>query len=225
MSIRHEHPYSPFIPEKCTKLIVGTIPPPRFSKGEIDQSDVDFCYGSRFGLLWPILERIFDFPLAYENTAEAIEQRKQLLVKNRIGICDMVQSCTRERMEASDMGMKEIRLRNLKRVLEKYNDIETLLFMGGNSKNGPEYLFKRHARENDLKLILKRSESPRINELDISDRKIKCVSLISPSSAANRAIGGHPLYKAKRAGDKNYTTLDFRLEQYQPFFELEVEEL
>jgi hypothetical protein len=121
-------------------------------------------------------------------------------------------------MEASDMGMKEIRLRNLKRILEKHNDIETLLFMGGNSKNGPEYLFKRHARENDLKLILKRSESPRINELDISDRKIKCVSLISPSSAANRAIGGHPHYKAKRAADKNYTTLDFRLEQYQAFF-------
>lgn len=218
MSFRHEHPYPPFIPEKCKKLIVGTIPPPRFSTREIDKSDVDFCYGSRFGLLWPILERIFDFNLIYENTAQAIEQRKQLLARNRIGICDMVESCKRERMEASDLGMKEIRLRNLKGILEKHNEIEMLLFMGGNSKNGPEYLFKRHATENNLALILKEPRSPRINELHLSGRRISCVSLISPSSAANRAIGGHPIYKAKRAAQKDYTTLDFRLEQYQPFF-------
>ena len=179
---------------------------------------MDFCYGSRFGLLWPILERIFDYNLAYENTAQAIEQRKQLLTRNGIGICDMVDFCIRDRMEASDLGMKEIKLRNLKRILETHADIEMLLFMGGNSKNGPEYLFKRHARENDLKMILKQSESPRISELDMGSRKIKCVSLISPSSAANRSIGGHPLFKAKRAADKNYTTLDFRVEQYQSFF-------
>jgi G:T/U-mismatch repair DNA glycosylase len=218
MSFRHQHPYQPFIPENCKKLIVGTIPPPRFSGGEIDISDVDFCYGSRFGLLWPILEQVFDCRLDYENTRRAIEQRKQMLVKNRIGICDMLESCTRQRMEASDQGMKDIRLRDLKRILEEHSEMEMLLFMGGNSKNGPEYLFKRHAKENGLKMILKRSESPRINELYFSGRKISCISLISPSSAANRAIGGHNLYKAKRNADRNYTTLDFRIEQYQPFF-------
>ncbi len=218
MSYRHEHPYPPFIPETCRKLIVGTIPPPRFSTGEIDQNDVDFCYGSRFGLLWPILERIFDFSLDYENTARAIEQRKQLLARNHIGICDMVESCTRERMEASDVGMKEIRLRNLTRILEKHNKIEMLLFMGGNSKNGPEFLFKRHVKDNGMAIRLKDAGSPRVNELDLNGRKIKCVSLISPSSAANRAIGGHPIYKAKRSADKSYTTLDFRFEQYHPFF-------
>ncbi len=218
MSFRHKHPYPPFIPENCKKLIVGTIPPPRFSTGKIDDSDVDFCYGSRFGLLWPILERIFDYRLEYENTSGAIEQRKQLLVKNRIGICDMVDSCTRQNMDASDQGMKDIRLRDLKGILEKHSEVEMLLFMGGNSKNGPEYLFKRHAKENELKVTLKRSESPRMNELRLYGRKISCISLISPSSAANRAIGGHPLYKAKRKAERNYTTLDFRIEQYQPFF-------
>jgi G:T/U-mismatch repair DNA glycosylase len=218
MSFRHHHPYSPFIPEKSTKLIVGTIPPPRFSTGDIDQSDVDFSYGSRFGLLWPILERIFDVNLAYENTARAIDQRKQLLVRNRIGICDMVESCVRDRMDASDLGMKEIRLRNLKAILQRHKEVDMLLFMGGNSKNGPEYLFKRHAREKDLNLILKKSESPRINQFDLEGRNIQCVSLISPSSAANRSIGGHPVYKSKKSQDKSYTTLDFRFEQYHPFF-------
>lgn len=220
MSFRHEHPYPPFVPENCKKLIVGTIPPPRFSTGEIDERDVDFCYGSRFGLLWPILEHIFDFDLDYENTTRAIEQRKQLLLKNRIGICDIVESCTRDRMEASDLGMKKIRVRNLKGILERHTKIEMLLFMGGNSKNGPEYLSKRHLKQNDLSMTLKDSSSPRINEINLSGRKIECISLISPSSAANRAIGGHPQYKWRKAANNDYTTLDFRVEQYRPFFVL-----
>ena len=94
------------MPKDAEKLIVGTIPPPRFSTGGLFEQDVDFCYGSKYGLLWPILERLFESDLDFENTARAIEQRKQLLTKNRIGICDMVESCEREREEASDLGMK-----------------------------------------------------------------------------------------------------------------------
>ena len=43
---KHQHPYKPFIPEGTTKLIVGTLPPPRFSFGELKKDDVNFCYGS-----------------------------------------------------------------------------------------------------------------------------------------------------------------------------------
>ena len=82
----HQHPYPPFIPENATKLIVGTIPPPRFSSGDLFTEDVDFCYGSKFGLLWPILDRIFDLNLRYENTNQAILQRKKFLIQHKIGI-------------------------------------------------------------------------------------------------------------------------------------------
>ena len=219
MSFRHKHPYAPFLPDKCQKLIVGTIPPPRFSTGKLYDDDVDFCYGSRFGLLWPILEQIFETELDYENTARAIEQRKKLLAENRIGICDMVESCTRDRMEASDLGMQEIRLRNLKKVLELNPQVEMLLFMGGNSKNGPEYLFRKHAKTKDLNLVLTQAKSPRINEFSMNDRIVRCVSLISPSSAANRSIGGHPHYKAMKAQNPAYSTLDFRISQFRAYFE------
>ncbi len=218
MSFKHEHPYPPFFPENCRKLIVGTLPPPRFSTGALYDDDVDFCYGSRFGLLWPILERIFDHPLAYENTAHAIEQRKQLLTRNGVGICDMVESCKRERMEASDQGMKDIRLRDLKGILEGQPSVETLLFMGGNSKNGPEYLFRKYGKESGIEMTLSEPGSPRIHTIELSGRILTCVSLISPSSAANRSIGGHPHYKKMKAQNPSYTTLDFRVSQFEPFF-------
>ncbi|TDI73724.1 MAG: uracil-DNA glycosylase family protein, partial [Bacteroidetes bacterium] len=63
----HSHPYSPFIPENATKLIVGTLPPPRFTTGDLKVGDVDFCYGSRDGYLWPILDRIFGLDLLFET--------------------------------------------------------------------------------------------------------------------------------------------------------------
>ena len=43
---KHTHPYPPFNIENATKLIVGTLPPPRFTEGTLKPGDVNFCYGS-----------------------------------------------------------------------------------------------------------------------------------------------------------------------------------
>lgn len=213
----HRHPYAPFIPENTTKLIVGTIPPPRFSAGKLFNEDVDFCYGSRYGLLWPILNEIYDLNLVYENTQEAIEQRKLFLNKNGIGICDMVNHCKREKIDASDLGMQQINLRNLLGYIREKKAISTILFMGGNSKNGPEFLFRSQLRSKGVSLIPISTDRPKIHEFIFEDRTIRTISLISPSSAANRSIGGDPYYKLQKIQNPNFTTFDFRIEQYRKY--------
>ena len=77
---KHEHPYQPFIKKDTTKLIVGTLPPPRFSTGELLEKDVDFCYGSYYNSLWLFIDKIHDLKLKFDNSEEAIQQRKQFLV-------------------------------------------------------------------------------------------------------------------------------------------------
>ena len=215
--ILHQHPYPPFIPAGATKLIVGTIPPPRFSTGELFDQDVDFGYGSKYGLLWPILERLFNDYLDYQNTARAIEQRKSLLSRNGIGICDMVESCSRERMESSDLGMREIKLRNLLAILKNEKQVKRLLFMGGNTKNGPEYLFRRLVKSSGIKLEPVQ-DRPRLQSFYLGERRIDTVSLISPSNAANRSIGANLHYKSMKKQNPSYSTLDYRIEQYRDFF-------
>lgn len=214
----HQHPYEPFVPKGSTKLIVGTIPPPRFSIGKLFKEDVDFCYGSKYGLLWPLLDRIFQLNLSYENTCAAIEQRKFFLKKNKIGICDMVDHCRRDKIDASDLGMKHIQLRNLISVLKKNESVNTVLFMGGNSKNGPENLFRKHLKNSDLKLHLVSKHSPRHGRLNLESRSVDTYSLISPSSAANRSIGGNAHYKHQKSLNPEYSTLDFRVAQYKNYF-------
>ncbi|MBO0342786.1 MAG: uracil-DNA glycosylase family protein [Bacteroidota bacterium] len=227
-SFKHIHPYEPFLLSKATKLIVGTLPPPRFTTGELKPHDVDFCYGSCNGQLWPILDKIFDLGLKFENTEEAVEQRKRFLVEHKIGVCDIVESAKREKIDASDLGMQQVVLRDLVGYLKKYPNIETLLFTGGNSKNGPEYFFRKQLKEYGLKLKVISDKVPRIHHLELpfdsgmsvraQSRIIKTVSLTAPSGAANRAVGSLQEYKDLKSQNPEFNTVDFRVMQYREFF-------
>lgn len=217
----HTHPYKPFIFHNTTKLIVGTLPPPRFTTGDLKEGDVDFCYGSSNGQLWKILDQIFELNLKYESTEDAVKQRMDFLMEQKLGICDIVQSAERLKVDASDLGMRNVSLRNLIGYLAKYRKVETLLFTGGNSKNGPEYFFRKHLKDYGIRLEQISMEVPRIHSFTMPgelNRTITTVSLTAPSGSANRAIGSFNSYKKIKMENPGYTTLQFRVDQYCTFF-------
>ena len=219
----HVHPYQPFIPKTATKLIVGTLPPPRFSTGELKPKDVDFNYGSQDGLLWPALNEAFQLNLDFEPTDHAIAQRREFLISRGIGICDIVDQCMRNKIDASDLGMTHIVLRDLVGVLQEHQHITTLLFTGGNTKNGPEYFFRRQLKTFGLQLKLANAEVPKMHQLTLpmpngTTRMVTTISLTSPSGAANRSIGSMASYKALKQENSAFNTFDFRVEQYRRFF-------
>ena len=221
----HKHPYAPFIKSDTKKLIVGTLPPPRFTTGNLLEKDVNFCYGSYYNSLWLYIEKIHNLNLRYDNSQEAIDQRKTFLIEHKIGVCDIVGSCERDKIDASDLGMQNIVLRDLIDYLQQYPTIETLLFIGGNSKNGPEYFFRKHIKDYNLKLELVSNEIPRIHQFILpnsdsekqNQRLIKTISLTSSSGAANRAVGSMPLYKQLKAKNPKFNTFDFRVMQYSEY--------
>lgn len=216
----HVHPYPPYIPENTTKLIVGTLPPPRFSTRELKSGDVDFCYGSRDGQLWQIIDKIFDLNLKFETSEEAIAQREEFLHRYHIGICDMVAWAKRIKIDASDIGIQEFKLRDLVRILQENPSIETLLFTGGNSKNGPEYFFRKNLQKHKGRMKVISSTMPKIHQFKLpeTDRIIQTVSLLAPSGAANRAMGSLSTYKKMKKENPELSAVDFRVEMYRPFF-------
>jgi len=229
----HKHPYAPFIQKDTRKLIVGTLPPPRFSTGNLLKKDVNFCYGSYYNSLWLFIDKIHNLNLRYDNSKAAIEERKQFLITHKIGVCDIVESAEREKVDASDLGMQNIKLRNVVGYLKQYPSIDTILFTGGKSKNGPEYFFRKHLKDYNLKLEVVSNEVPRIHQFELSviasdakgsveledniKRTIKTVSLISGSGAANISISRLPLYKHLKAKNPKFNTFDFRVLQYREF--------
>lgn len=216
---KHQHPYPPFLPKDVEKLIVGTLPPPRFTTGELLEDDVDFCYGSRDGQLWKIIDQMFNLNLKYENTKEAIQQRSDFLIQHKIGVCDMIEYAYREKIDATDLGIQNPTFRPIIKVLKENPSINMLLFTGGNSKNGPEYFFRKKIKEfPEIKLSLVEENVPKIHQFELDGRTIQTVSLTAPSGSANRAVGSMPLYKQIKAKNPNFSTLDFRVLQYTPFF-------
>ena len=230
----HQHPYPPFIHENTTKLIVGTLPPPRFSTGNLLEKDVNFCYGSYYNSLWLYIDAINNLNLRYDNSYEAIQERKEFLIEKGIGVCDIVENCEREKIDASDLGMQNIKLRNLIDYLRAFPKVDTLIFTGGNSKNGPEYFFRKQLKTYNIKLEIVSNQVPRIHQFTLCHsepneefygekkqsltRIIKTVSLTSASGSANRAIGSMPLYKQLKNKNPKFNTFDFRVMQYREFF-------
>lgn len=162
--------------------------------------------------------------MRYDNSKEAISQRKEFLITHKIGVCDIVESAERKKIDASDLGMSAIKLRNLIGFLQDFPSIKMLLFIGGNSKNGPEYFFRKHLREYNLKLELVAKDTPKIHQFILPsssakqpERLIKTVSLTSSSGAANISIGSNPLYKQLKAKNPDFNTFDFRVLQYREF--------
>ena len=120
--------------------------------------------------------------------------------------------------------MKDIELRDLISILENYPKVKTLLFTGGNSKNGPEYFFRKLLQSYNNKLEVISNEVPRIHEFSFpkTERKIKTVSLTAPSGSANRAVGSLQKYKEMKAKNPSINTIDFRIVQYRPFFYIRI---
>lgn len=183
----HKHPYKPFIKDDTEKLIVGTLPPPRFSTGELIKKDVDFCYGSYYNSLWLYIDKIHNLGLHFENTNEAIKQRKNFLIKHKIGVCDIVDSCERTKIDASDLGMQNIQLRDLIGYLKQFPNVHTLLFTGGNSKNGPEYFFRKHLKGYGLKLEIISDTTPRMHQF-LLPRHAELVSASHPNDEISQSL-------------------------------------
>lgn len=214
----HFHPFKPFIQKDTKALIMGTLPPPRFCTKEYKKEDVLFCYGSQDNLLWRALNIIYNLNLEFDNSKKAVAQRKEFLIKNKIGICDIVDSCKREKVDASDIGMQDVKTRDILKYLKNYKNITTIIFTGGYCKNSPEYFLRKILKENKVKIKSIDENIPKKSSFIFENRVITTISLTSPSNAANRSIGANLYYKKMKQKNSNYTTLDFRIEQYEKVF-------
>lgn len=172
-------------------------------------------------MLWPVLDAIFQLSFRYDNTGEAVRERQDFLRRQKLGICDIVESCRREKNDASDLGMEDIRLRDVVEQIRLHPSIETVLFTGGNTRNGPEYLFRRLLKTYGLQLQCIAQETPRVHRFLDAGKAITTISLTSPSNAANRAIGSNLLYKQRKKDNPAYSVFDYRVEQYQKVFLLD----
>lgn len=175
------HPYPPFN-LAATRLLIGSMPPYRFCQEEIPlkEGDVDFFYGSRDNAFWRLLAEVFGVTLSYEKTQKAIQERRELLLKNNLGITDIVDSCIHQGGKSSDEDLKQIQYRNIPVLLEANPQIDTLIYTSNFIKS---HLYKA------FKISHSKTEHHKIFQAKINQKIYVVKILYSPSPTALRGLG------------------------------------
>jgi G:T/U-mismatch repair DNA glycosylase len=183
------HPYDPYVPENATKLVIGSIPPPRFClpNPKLKNGDVDFYYGSGRNCFWKILGFDLSAP------GNGVERRKIFLKDMNVGITDIVGSCVRKKENsAMDQDLADLELKDIKTLLAQHRKIDTLIYTS-------EFVKGLLEKATGLKHIsLDFSKRPRKFAITIEGRKYIAYVLYSPSPLALRGLGKNGSVVRKR---------------------------
>lgn len=196
-----DHPYEPFNVEDAKSLIVGSIPPYRFSGPKnLLCGDIDWYYGSKDNSFWDILKESFD---KNEISLCAKENQQKFFSENKIGIFDMIKKCTRKNeCGSSDTDLYNIESIDACEIISKNKDIELKLFF---TSIFVADLFNRQIQANiDTK---KRT----FQEITICNKNCKVMILYSPSPSWSRGL------RELRGINKEYKN-NIRITQYKKIF-------
>lgn len=181
MTVESKHPYGPFIPEGADKLIIGTIPPYRFcQEDELFSDDVNFYYGSKDNYFWEIMSEITGSTLHYENTEDAIMERKDILTRLHTGVTDIVECCIHKNGKSSDSSLEIITTKDIARLLSDYPNIQQLIYT---SKFVASQMYNKL---NTCHSWCKENKS--VGSIMINGKRYGVHILISPSPQALRRI-------------------------------------
>ena len=199
MTATSNHPFNPYIPEGATKLIIGTIPPPRFcsTTPELKEEDVFFYYGSCDNSFWPLVGKAINKEFTYTNSELSITEIKKTLRSMNMGITDIIKSCIHEDGKATDDNLKDIKDKDIEDLLKENTQIDTLIYTSEFVKKLINNHFKTYHT-----LI---PDHPKEQSVKINEKTYKVHILYSPSPLALRNMGEN--------GEEK------RLEQYENIFQ------
>ena len=110
-----EHPFSPIIFSDTKTLILGSFP-------SIQSFEKSFYYAHPRNQFWKILSELTGYP------ANTRDQRIWLLKEAKLGLWDMIRSCSRENSLDSSLGDEEVN--DIPVFLEEHPSIIKIAFTG-----------------------------------------------------------------------------------------------
>lgn len=118
--------FTPIVNTHAKILILGSMP------GEASLQKMQY-YGHTRNSFWPIILTLLD------QTADLdiidYSQRKNLLIKNKIAVWDVLQSCFRSGSLDTAIKMKSIKVNDFYTLFSRYNAIEKVCFNGSKAES------------------------------------------------------------------------------------------
>lgn len=119
------HTISPIYDKNSKILILGSFP-------SVKSRETQFFYGHKQNRFWQVLALLLN-----ENIPESTDEKKQLLLQNKIALWDVVKSCTIS--GSSDSTIKDVVPNDIGQILHTA-DISQIFTNGGTA----DKLYKKH---------------------------------------------------------------------------------
>lgn len=122
------HTFEPVCNEQSRILILGTFP-------SVKSRETDFYYGHPQNRFWKLLARLLEEPIP-----QSIEEKKEMLLRRKIAIWDVIASC--DIIGSSDSSIKNVVPNDIRTVLQK-SPIQEIYANG----NTAAKLYRRYVKE------------------------------------------------------------------------------
>ncbi|WP_244835169.1 DNA-deoxyinosine glycosylase [Clostridium sp. BJN0001] len=137
-----EHNFDPVFDKNSKVLILGTMP-------SVKSREENFYYGHPRNRFWKIISKITGC-----STYNTIEEKKKMLIKNKIAVYDVIKSC--DINLSSDSSIKNVEPSDIDTIVKNSN-IKTVFLNGDKAFKLYNKYFKNKF---DLKIIKLPSTSP-----------------------------------------------------------------
>ncbi len=135
--------FAPIINKNSKILILGTMP-------GIKSLEEQEYYAHPRNAFWKIMFRLFQ-----KDFSENYEDRKNLILENRLALWDTLKLCYRE--GSLDTNIKDEEANEIHGLLEKYHNIHSLIF---NGKNAEKYYRRYFKKRLNIRYLTLPSTSP-----------------------------------------------------------------
>ncbi len=99
-----KHPFLPLFDENSEILILGSFP-------SVKSREEQFFYGHPNNRFWRVISAVFS-----ENTPNTVEEKKALLLRNKIALWDVIASC--EITASADSSIKNVEPNDITKILD-----------------------------------------------------------------------------------------------------------
>ena len=125
---RVEHEFDPVFDENSKVLILGSFP-------SVKSREISFYYGHKRNRFWKIISE-----LTGEKTPENTDDKKEMLLRNKIAVWDVIKSCRIE--GSSDSSIKDVEANDINHIL-KHSNIKKVYTNGGKAHQ----LYKKYCQK------------------------------------------------------------------------------
>ena len=169
------HPWSLHIPVGGNKLLIGTFPT------DVRNRKHNFFYCSSTNRFWEVLSAVVGHPFELLSGVNAIEERKFILDKLKLGLTDMGKIIYRQQGSSKDHSLFPIEFMDIVQILHDHPALTTLIVSGNSRGNSSLNWFSIFCSLNNIKLNVKELEKQQVTEMSMADRKVKVLLAYSPS--------------------------------------------